>query len=75
MQAVLPSPRVRRAAHYMAAMGLWRPPGGPGAPGPVPSSTCGHCMRCAECFPVRTLFPEGGLSFQLNICCLDGIVS
>ena len=51
VQAILPSPRVRRAAHYMTAMGLWRPPGGPGAPGPVPSSNYGHCMRCAECFP------------------------
>ena len=51
VQAVSPSPRVRRAAHYMAAMGLWHLPGGPGAPGPVPSSTCGHCKRCAECFP------------------------
>ena len=26
MQQVVPSYRVRRAAHYMAAMGLWRPP-------------------------------------------------
>ena len=33
MQAVSPSPRVRQAAHYMTAMGLWRPTDGPGAPG------------------------------------------
>ena len=26
MQQVMPSYRVRRAAHYMMAMGLWRPP-------------------------------------------------
>ena len=26
IQQVVPSYRVRRAAHYMAAMGLWRPP-------------------------------------------------
>ena len=32
VQAVSPSSHVRRAAHYMTAMGLWRPPGGPGAP-------------------------------------------
>ena len=29
MQAVSPSPHVRRAAHYMMAMGLWRPTDGP----------------------------------------------
>ena len=50
VQAVSPSPRICRAAYYIAAMGLWCPPGGPGAPGPVPTSTCGHCMRCTECF-------------------------
>ena len=27
IQAMSPSPRARWAAHYMAAMGLWRPPG------------------------------------------------
>ena len=51
VQAISPSPRVHRAAHYMAAMGLWRPPGGPGAPGPVPVSSCNNCMKCVECFP------------------------
>ena len=30
VQAILPSPRVHRAAHYMVEMGLWRSPGGPG---------------------------------------------
>ena len=33
VQAVSPFPRVRRAAHYMTAMGLWRPTGGPAIPG------------------------------------------
>ena len=33
VQSVAPSPRVRRAAHYMAVMGLWRPPGSQGALG------------------------------------------
>ena len=51
VQAISPSPRVRRAAHYMSAMGLWSPPGGPGAPGPVSSSSCNNCMLCADCFP------------------------
>ena len=47
------TPRVQRAAKYMAAMGLWRPPSGPGAPGPVPISSCTSCMRCEYCFPRR----------------------
>ena len=51
IQSVAPSPRVRRAAHYMAAMGLWRPPGSQGAPGPLPTSSCNACMMCADCFP------------------------
>ena len=32
--------RVRRAAFYMAAMGLWRPTSGPVFPGPIPVSSC-----------------------------------
>ena len=51
IQSVVPSPRVRRAAHYMAAMGLWRPPGSQGTPGPLPTSACNACMMCANCFP------------------------
>ena len=51
VQAVSGAQRVRRAANYMTAMGLWRPPGGPGAPGPVPSSSCNNCMLCEDCFP------------------------
>ena len=49
MQAVSPAPRVHRAAHYMTAMGLWQP----GAPGPLPISSCNNCMRYREweCFP------------------------
>ena len=51
MQAVLPSSRVRRAAHYMAAMGLWRPTDSPGVPGPLPESSCNDCTMCRNCFP------------------------
>ena len=51
IQSVAPSPRVRRAAHYMAAMGLWRPPGFQGAPGPLPTSSCNACIDWADCFP------------------------
>ena len=38
VQSVAPSHRVRRAAHYMSAMGLWRPPGTQGVYGPLPTS-------------------------------------
>ena len=51
MQQVVPSYRVRRAAHYMAAMGLWRPPSSQGVRGPLPSATCNACMSCSDCFP------------------------
>ena len=43
-------PRVQRAAKYMTAMGLWRTPSGPGAPGPLPASTCPSCMKCEYFF-------------------------
>ena len=39
MQQVVPSYRVRRAAHYMAAMGLWQPPSS------VRDSGCAGCTR------------------------------
>ena len=48
MQYVTPSHRVCRAAHYMAAMGFWRPPSNPGVPGSLPSSSCNACMSCSE---------------------------
>ena len=51
VQAVSPSPRVRREAHYMTALELWRPTGGPGAPWPLPISSCNNCMLCQDCFP------------------------
>ena len=47
------TPRAQRAAKYMTAMGLWRPPSGPGAPGPIPTSSCTSYMRCDYCFPRR----------------------
>ena len=51
MQHALPSCRVRRAAHYMTAMGLWPPPVAPGIRGPLPVETCTTCMSCRDCFP------------------------
>ena len=46
-----PVPEAPRAANYMSAMGLWRPPGGLGDPGPLPVSSCNCCMNCTHCFP------------------------
>ena len=51
MQHVMPSYRVRRAPHYMTAMGLWRPPVAPEIRGPLPVATCNACMPCSDCFP------------------------
>ena len=48
---VKPGRRVRRAAHYMAAMGLWRPISAPVFPGPISASSCNSCMACEDCFP------------------------
>ena len=47
MQQVVPSYQVRRAAHYMAAMGLWRPPITPGNPETpaVSDMQCLHVMQ------------------------------
>ena len=49
-----PAPRAARVAKYMSAMGLWRPPTGPGDPGPVPASSC---RSCEYCFPEDKLPP------------------
>ena len=48
---VIPGRRVRRAAHYMAAIGLWRPTSAPVFPGPISVSSCNSCMACEDCFP------------------------
>ena len=51
MQQVVSTYRVRRAAHYMTALGLWRPPTTPEIRGPLPLATCNACMSCSDCFP------------------------
>ena len=51
MRHALPFRRVRRAAHYMTAMGLWRPPIALGIRGPLPVAACKACMSCGDCFP------------------------
>ena len=51
MQHVMPSYRVRQAAQYMTAMGLWHPPVAPEIRGPLAVATCNACMSCSEYFP------------------------
>ena len=48
MQQVVPTYRVRGAAHYMTALGLWRPPTTPEIRGPLPLATCNACMSCSD---------------------------
>ena len=40
-----------RAAHYMTAMGLWRPPIAPGIQGSLPVAACKSCMSSGVCYP------------------------
>ena len=47
MQQVVPSYRVRRAAHYMAAMGLWRPPSSPPSSG-TPAVSDMQCLHVVQ---------------------------
>ena len=51
MHQVVPTYRVRRVAHYVTVMGLWRPPTTPEIRGPLPLATCNACMLCSDCFP------------------------
>ena len=51
MHQVMPTYRIRRAAHYMTAMGLWRPPTTSEIRGSLPLATCNACMSCSDCFP------------------------
>ena len=51
IQQVMPAYRVRRAAHYMMAMGLWRPPVDTGIRTPLPSAACNAYTSCQDCFP------------------------
>ena len=49
IQQVMPSYRVRRVAHYMMAMGLWRPPVDTGIRTLLPSVACNACTSCQDC--------------------------
>ena len=54
VNVVAPVPRVHRTATHMSAMGLRRPPVGPGVPGPMPVSYCNNCLNCQNCFPEKS---------------------
>ena len=47
----VPVPWVNCAFTQMAAMGLWRPPIGPGGPGPITAHHNIDCTACAVCPP------------------------
>ena len=49
LQQVIPSHRVRRASHYMMAMGLWRPPAKTVIRTPMSSVACNACTSCQDC--------------------------
>ena len=49
IQQVMPSYRVRRAAHYMMAMGLWRPPVAAEIRALLPGTSCNACRPCTSC--------------------------
>ena len=51
MQHALPTGGVRRAAHYMTAMGLWRPPMESGMQRTLPGASSEACMSYGNCFP------------------------
>ena len=69
VQAISPSPRICRAAHYMAAMGLWRPPGGPVLPGLYrllhAITVCG-VLIASRPWTDRTMSPGGEFSVHMN---------
>ena len=51
IQQAMPSYGVRRAAHYMMAMGLWRTPVETFSRTPMSSLACNACTSCQDCCP------------------------
>ena len=51
IQQAMPSYGVLRVAHYMMAMGLWRPPVETFSRTPMSSLACNACTSCQDCCP------------------------
>ena len=51
IQQAMPSYGVRRAAHYMMALGLWCPPVETFSRTPMSSLACNPCTSCQDCCP------------------------
>ena len=69
LQSVAPSHRVRWAAHYMAAMGLWRLPSTPGVPDPCRRHHAmqAWCVQTVSQTCWSKLFPSGGKTGNVDI--------
>ena len=65
-----PVPRVLRASVHMVAMGLWRPPVGPGGPGLVTVHQGPQCPGCPLCRPRP---PDWYLAY-VQLDCLSALV-
>ena len=57
IKQVMPSYKVRRAAHYMMAMGMWCQPVDTGVRTPLPSATCNACTSCQDFLPDEPMWP------------------
>ena len=75
MDVASPVPQVPHAAHYMAAMGLWRPPDGLWAPGPLPGSSCNSCMNCNHSFPRLPWFRLLLWTFLLGLWLMNYVIN
>ena len=64
------TPRAQRAAKYMAAMGLWRPPSGPGAPGPLQAD-----IDLRILYAIRILFGQKRTTCPVATCVLTLLLS
>ena len=66
VQTVAPAHRVRRAAHYMAAMGLWRPPSMQGIHGPCRRRRATRACPVQTAFRILAIYDSGVSVFPLG---------